>query len=61
MLSLNLPSYLKGYIDQYRSVKSRAWYIVSCLRYVYENNIDIYAYYEGMNNGTESEGDVKKG
>lgn len=61
MLSLKLPSYLKDYIDLYRSVKCRAWYIVNCVRYVYEHNIDVYAYYEGMNNGKELKGDDKEG
>lgn len=60
MLSLKLPSYLKDYIDKYRSVKCRAWYILGCVRYVYEHNIDIYAYYEGMKDGKEFKGDDKK-
>lgn len=56
MLSLKLPNYLKDYVDSCRSVKCRAWYIVNCVRYVYEHKIDIHAYYEGMNNGDKPKG-----
>lgn len=61
MLSLKLPSYLKDYIDSFRGVKCRAWYIVNCVRYVYEHDVDIYAYYEGMKDGNKFKGDDKKG
>ena len=60
MINLKLPAYLKEYVDTYRSVKCRAWYIVACVRYAYEHNIDIYAYYEGMKDGKEFKGDDKK-
>lgn len=56
-MNLNLPVYLKSFIDNSRSVKCRAWFIIQCVRYVYEHKIDIYAYYEGVKNDKEFKGD----
>lgn len=50
MLSLKLPKYLLSYLDEYRSSKCRAWYVLKSLQYVYENNINIYEHYEGVTN-----------
>ena len=49
-MNIKLPSLLSNFIDDNRSIKCRAWFIVNCIRYIKDNNIDIYAYYEGMNN-----------
>lgn len=60
-MNINLPSYLTRYIDQFRSVKCRAWYIVKCVSYCYENNIDIYEYYESIANNERTERTSKEG
>lgn len=49
MINLKLPSYLTCFIDKSRGSKCRAWYILNCIKYINQNNIDITAYYEGMN------------
>lgn len=61
MLNLKLPSTLIKYVDTFRSTKCRAWYIVQCVRYVYEHNINIYEYYEGIENGNGIKKSNKKG
>lgn len=60
-MNINLPSYLTLYIDKYRSVKSRAWFILNCVKYIEENNINVYAYYEGMNNEERINKDEPRG
>lgn len=58
-MNLNIPSTLTGYLDRNRKSKCRAWFIINCIRYVKENNIDIYDHYEGNDertNKTNKEG-----
>lgn len=49
-MNINLPYLLSKFIDDSRGIKCRAWFIINCIKYIRDNQIDIYAYYEGMNN-----------
>ena len=60
MLNLKLPKYLIEFIDKSKSLKCRAWYITKCIQFIYDNNINIYEHYEGVNN-ERVKIDVKRG
>ena len=52
-LDLVIPKYLREYIDHTRNTLSRARYILDCILYIKNNNIDIYYQHEpneGKNN-----------
>jgi hypothetical protein len=45
-LDLVIPKYLRDYIDQSRNTLSRARYILDCILFIKNNNIDIYYQHE---------------
>lgn len=47
MFNLNISNTLRSYIDFVRKDYSRAKYIIQCIQYIRNNNIDIYDHYEG--------------
>lgn len=52
-LDLVIPKYLREYIDESRMSLSRARYILDCISYIRNRNIDIYCQHEpneGENN-----------
>ena len=52
-MKLHINSSLTSFIDTYRGVRCRADYILKCVSYIRDNNIDINDYYEGMSNNEE--------
>ena len=46
MIKVNVNTDVKDYIEQERSLYSRAKYIVHCVKYVRDHKINIYDHYE---------------
>ncbi len=65
-MKLKLNVLLKEFIDKERKLLCRAVYIIRCVSYIRDNNIDINNYYEGDYVGTfeqtnkKAEGDDKQ-
>ena len=49
-MKLKLNEDIRLYIDSNRGEHCRAKYILMCVNYIRDNNIDIDEYYEGINN-----------
>lgn len=49
-MKLNINLNLREFIDKYRGLRCRADYILKCVSYIRDNNIDINVYYEGKTN-----------
>lgn len=49
-LNISIPTYLITYINTYRSSKCTAWYVLKCIKYCNDNNIDLHEYYAGIDN-----------
>lgn len=49
MFDLRIPKYLLEFIDINRSSYCRAKYILNCVKYIKQNNINIHEYYENIN------------
>lgn len=47
-LNISIPSYLTSYIDTYKNTKCIAWYVIKCVKYCKDNNVNIYEYYVGI-------------
>jgi hypothetical protein len=60
MLNIRLPKLLLDYINTNRSSQCRAWYVLHCVKYCYENNLNIYEHYEGVGN-EEVKGNDRQG
>lgn len=48
MFDLRIPKYLRDFIDKSRGNNCRAKYILRCITYVKDNNININEYYENI-------------
>lgn len=46
-MKLNLNACLRTFIDKERGLMCRAVYIIKCVSYIRDNNINIHDYYEG--------------
>ena len=49
-MRLNLSEDIRLHVDSNRGEHCRAKYILMCVNYIRDNNIDIDEYYEGINN-----------
>ena len=59
-MNININSSLREFIDSVRGEDCRAKYILKCVSYIRDNNIDINEYYEGINDDRVEESKCRR-
>ncbi len=59
MFNLKIPKHLLEFIDNSRGIECRAVYILKCIAYIKNNNIDVITQYENTNNDGTSKNEQK--